>query len=252
MILKLSSFKSNYDDLFKNPGSHKNEKSCIKKTKKEMNLFKFLRKPTFSFFLALLVVVTSCSQYDGETIEVNSSESYLVIDKNESYTLDDYVQDHKALSAELFRLSDGQKYISNIQTDSFNNPQDLALEMSKLSPVNAQRIADLVFQVSHNTAKLFSLNPQFEQLGEEEFIAMVSDKLTTDITQNRSSCQSQYDAAEQGCQTTYAVGLLAAAASGFISIGAGWVIGVVALHANLAICMNNAQSAYEACQEAHM
>ena len=202
-----------------------------------MNKF---RKPYVACIFALVLLFTSCSQYESQNEEVNAS------------SLTNYVEKHIKMTSELYQLVENETDINaellqdstkNIDFDQLNS----VLENANFT--EPDKIANLLKEINDNTFLFIESNSSLSQKELESIISAEIDKILINesIYNKSNTCLDRLNIAKSRCLQNLILASAIAGASAFFTAGAGPVIGISAALLQNLICNGQANHDYEEC-----
>lgn len=129
---------------------------------------------------------------------------------------------------------------------------DEAFQNAKI--INHEEMAALTAKIAVNIERFMESNSEYLEMSEVERFKVISDAITNKYPENEflaksklGPCEDARDRGSSRCRRNWAIGMAAAGVSGYISFGAGWVIGVAAIQTVAVFCEADVQSDFQAC-----
>jgi hypothetical protein len=188
-----------------------------------MNKF---RKPYVTCIFALVLLFTSCSQYENQNEEVIDSS----LSAKETSSLANYVEEHIKMASKLYELIEYETDINvELLKDSTKNIDfdqlDSVLENANF--IEFRKIAGLLKKINANNSQFIESNPDFDIQKLESIIINELDKmLVTKSSQTESdSCLDRYKVAKGRCFRNLTIALTIAGGAAFFTAGLGGAFG---------------------------
>ncbi|NEV92993.1 biotin transporter BioY [Psychroflexus sp. YR1-1] len=217
-----------------------------------MDILKTLRKSYFTMFLASLVLLISCSQYDDE-----------IIDTNEKLSLSNYIEEHLKLTTELMILLESER---NIDKESFlksmskksksisenSKPEEIIGTLVNANFQQSNVISELFLKIYYNNLNFINSNPDLKNLNKNEIENMITveiDKKLIQFLSNKSSdsCKETWVKALSRCKRNAAISMGASLAVGAFTGGTGYLVGFFVSGVVAGICASDADADYSEC-----
>lgn len=173
-------------------------------------------------------------------------------------TFDEFITEHVKISNDLIEIlrQEPNIEVNNLYKEIENemNIYELGEAFRNAKIVNHDEMATLTIKIAANIERYIESNSEFPEMSEEVRFKMLSDAITSKFIENEflaksklGSCEDARDQGSARCRRNWAIGMAAAGVSGYISFGAGWVVGVAAIQAVAVLCEGDVQSDYRAC-----
>lgn len=204
-----------------------------------MNKF---RNPYVSCVLAMLLLFTSCSQFENDIEEIDSSLS-----------LKEYVEKHISLTNELYHLLQNQENVNITLFDDL--PQNIEFNQLKIifenaNLSNANLATEIIKKIDQNNNNFIKVNSDLRYSEIENIVTNEIEYqfLNTELLSSRQpTCLEQYHIDKQRCLQNL---LLATSVAGIVAVfsaGIGGAVGIAAALTQNLICNGNADNDYNAC-----
>ncbi len=206
-----------------------------------MNLIKFFRKPHLALLLALLLIFSSCSQYEYDNIGTNLN-------------LEDFAERHIDISSKVIALLNEEKNI-DIHIIKMIPPTDdyTKQELNKVFEISgikeSTKLVNLFSEMNENAKNYVRSNPYSDLEIIEESITSVLDKKSNDLNfaLRHGDCEEERDEAYARCDRNYVISVGVAVVSAFYTFGVGTLLAGVTALLIWADCTDAAWHNYREC-----